>query len=288
MLSKLNIDDIYWRIKYGKASKKISPIELRSKLNECVKNPVFFLSTGRCGTKWFSDLLQTQKKLMLLHSPSPTLAVQSKKVYESIQAGLKADENKWITEVFLTGREEYLRYAFKTKKRIIETNNYITFFAPFLADLFPDAKFVHVYRHPGEFVRSGIRRNYYTEHNFDDIKRITPIDSAGLENWETYSRIEKTSWLWHETNAFIEVFKERNPQKCFTYNFNENSEKNLDALLNFLNIELNIKNTTSYFNKKSNAQKSGSFPKYENWETKDKTALKDICGNLATKYNFHL
>ncbi|MDA3952630.1 MAG: sulfotransferase [Bacteroidales bacterium] len=284
-LTNISLDDIYWRLKIGKSKKRVSLFELRSDLNEYIKNPVFFLSTGRCGTKWFSDLLSYDKSLMVLHNPIPNLAVQGKLTYEIISNGnLTNSERKLLKEIFFAGREQFLRYSFKTEKRYVETNNYITFFAPFLIELFPDAKFVHLYRHPGEFVRSGIRRNYYTPNNSDDIKRITPIDKIQNEHWKNYSQIEKTYWLWNETNLFIEKFKSKHSTNCIDFNFNNLTTNSIIDLLNFLKIDFKKSIVSQSLNKKVNVQKKGTFPKYDKWEEKLKKQLINKCNQFASKY----
>src|SRR6056297_2758382 len=210
-INNITLEDIYWRLKAGKTKKRLTVFELRADLNKHIQNPIFFLSTGRCGTKWFSELLTHSKELFVLHSPVPSLAIQNKLAYELFKKNsLNKNCIDLLKEIFLTGREQYLRYTYKTNKRYIETNNYITFFAPILMELFPDAKFVHLYRHPGEFVRSAIRRNYYTENNPDNLKRIVPLDNPEKDHWENFSQIEKTAWLWNETNLFIEHFKDNN------------------------------------------------------------------------------
>lgn len=285
-LSKISFEDIYWRLKFGKVKKQLSVFDLRANLTKHIKKPIFFLSTGRCGTKWFSDLLAENNSLMVLHSPDPTLATQSKLVFDLLSNGISANENELVKEIFFSGRELYLRYAAKTERRYIETNNYITFFAPVLAEIFPDAKFVHVYRHPGAFVRSGIRRKYYTENNTDDIKR--PIPEEGFRNWNTASRVEKVSWLWNETNLYVEEFKKENRDRVFDFNFDELSEVKVKELLDFLLLDSSKLNLEKALNHKSNSQKSGSFPKYIDWSTEQKNQLKGICNPLAEQYNYDL
>ncbi len=288
-IKNISLEDIYWRLKAGKTKKRLTIFELRADLNKHIQNPVFFLSTGRCGTKWFSDLLTHHKELFVLHNPVPSLAIQSKLSYELFKKKSLDDTiTDLLKEIFFVGREQYLRYSYKTNKRYIETNNYITFFAPLLIELFPDAKFVHLYRHPGEYVRSAIRRNYYTDNNPDDLKRIIPLDNPEKKHWENFSQLEKTAWLWNETNLFIEQFKEKNPGKVFDFNFNELTEQNISSLLQFLDIE--IKNTivSKSLAVKSNIQKEGSFPKYENWNEVKKQELISICKKLSAKYNYKL
>lgn len=283
----ITLEDIYWRFKAGKSKKRLTVFELRADLNNHIQNPVFFLSTGRCGTKWFSELLAHNKSLFLLHRPVPSFAIQSKLTYEIFK---KEDPNDLLIhllkEIFLVGREQYLRYTFKTGKRYIETNNYITFFAFILTDIFPDAKFVHLYRHPGEFVRSAIRRNYYTNNNPDDAKRIIPLDNTEKNHWENFSQIEKTAWLWNETNLFIEQFKEKNPGKVFDFNFNELKTGKVVDLLHFLNINIPSSVISKSLNKKSNAQMRGFFPKYIDWDEHQKQKLRNICKDLGETYDF--
>lgn len=285
----ISLEDIYWQLKYGKSKKRISVFELRSELSKYVKSPVFFLSTGRCGTKWFSDLLSYNKSLMVLHSPAPSFAIQSKLAYNVFNnERVSESELNLLKEIYFAGREQFLRYSYKTERRYIETNNYITFFAPILIELFPDAKFVHLVRHPGEFVRSGIRRNYYTSANYDDIKRISPTSKNRNNNWNSLTQLEKVSWLWNETNLFIENFKEKHYENCFDFNFNNLSKESVISLLEFLNIDIQGKIISKSLIRKSNIQKQGAFPKYENWDENNKTDFLKICGELAQKYNYNL
>ncbi|MBU8893923.1 MAG: sulfotransferase [Bacteroidales bacterium] len=286
-LFKLTLEDFYWLFKAGKSKRKVSTSELKTDLNKYIKSPVFFLSTGRCGTKWFSDLMSSNKSTMVLHNPKPSFANQNKLVYEIFHKKEISDSEKnLVKEIFLSGREQYLRYSYKTQKSYVETNNYISFFAPVLIKLFPDAKFIHLYRHPGEFVRSGIRRNYYVKNNPDDIKRITPTDEEQSKNWDKLSQLEKTSWLWNETNLFIEHFKKEYNANCYNFNFNELNLENVTSLMNFMDVGISQSNIAKALNKKSNVQTKGSFAEFSNWDSDQKIALKDICNDLSQKYNY--
>ena len=77
-----------------------------------------------------------------------------------------------------------------------------------LIAIFPKAKFIHLIRHPGSFVRSGIRRNYYQGHDNDD-GRISPLPNDTIfEEWKQFDRIQKNAWLWTMTNQKIENLKQ--------------------------------------------------------------------------------
>jgi hypothetical protein len=76
------VDELYWFIKFGKSKRKCNIYDLRADNFNGIERPVFFLSTGRCGTKWFSSLLSFDKRVRVLHNPVPNLGSQSKAVYE--------------------------------------------------------------------------------------------------------------------------------------------------------------------------------------------------------------
>ena len=205
------VDELYWLLKFGKPKRKCNIYDLRADNFNGIEKPVFFLSTGRCGTKWFSTLISFDRNVRVLHNPAPNLGSQGKLAYEIFvnnHWNVEEDNIKLITEIYLTAREQYLRYSFKTNKRVIETNNNITFFAPVLSALFPEAKFVHLYRDPGGFVRSGIIRGWFTE-KYNSIFKINPTAINPLnKEWDKMSQLGKISWVWAETNSFIERFKE--------------------------------------------------------------------------------
>jgi len=275
-LSTLKLEDIYWRIKAGSSIRKATSFDVRNELNDTIKEPVFFLSTGRCGTKWFSDLLNIDKSLFVNHAPVPSLAIQSKSAYAYTNQLANPDIKSLLKELFLTAREQHLRYTYKTGKRYVETNNYVTFFAPLLAELFPDAKFVHLVRHPAAFIRSGMRRDYYTASN-QDSKRITPLQNTSYyDKWCSFSRLEKIAWLWKETNDYIEQFKAAHSNHI-TFVFDELNTEQVQKVLDFLEIAIPVKKIEGRLAQKKNKQSAGVFPKYENWKQSDKEKMIGLC-----------
>jgi hypothetical protein len=287
------VDELYWFIKFGKSKQKCNIYDLRADNFNGIERPVFFLSTGRCGTKWFSSLLSFDKRVRVLHNPVPNLGSQSKAVYEIfINNDWNLDGNylRLIEEIYLTGREQHLRYSFKTNKRIIETNNNITFFAPVLSVLFPDSKFVHLYRDPGGFVRSGIIRGWFTER-YNSIFKINPTEKNNLyKEWVNMNQLQKISWVWSETNSFIERFKQLIPAgRMLAFDFKEiSSIQKITDLLNFCEINISESKIHKILGRKENAQPDSSFPRYADWPDNQKQQLKALCASLAEKYNYSL
>ncbi len=287
------VDELYWLIKFGKSKRKCNIYDLRADNFSGIETPVFFLSTGRCGTKWFSTLISFDKSVRVLHNPVPNLGSQGKVVYEIfINNDWNLDENylRIIKEIYLTAREQHLRYSFKTNKRIIETNNNITFFAPVLSVLFPNAKFIHLYRDPGGFVRSGIIRGWFTE-KYNSIFKINPTEINPLnKDWDKMNQLQKISWIWAETNSFIERFKGLTAkERILNFNFNEiSSIQKIMELLNFCDVNISERKIHKILGRKENTQPDSSFPRYPEWSHNQKQELKAICAPLADKYNYSL
>lgn len=193
--------------------------------------PCFVLSTGRCGTELLTKLFQTNRKLRAYHTPSPELVYYSKYAYENWST--KYNELQTAVD---TARYELIRNSFILNKKYVETNNRITFFAYQLAQLYPKAKFIHLIRNPISFVKSGLKRDWYTGKNPHDEGRIELNDPE----WTGYTNEKKIAWLWNETNKFIESFKESvNRERTLTV-FAENLFNKVEEsrrIFDFISVE---------------------------------------------------
>ncbi len=164
-------------------------------------SPCFVLSTGRAGTALLTKILSHHKGVRVEHNPIPELTFHSAYAYRHWQD--KADLCKAMIDA---ARYEYVRNAFIRNEVFVESNPRITFFAYQLAELFPKARFIHLIRHPADFIASGMARNWYLEGRIRDEGKIKPEQ---LKDWEKWSQADKIAWLWQETNAFIEEFKKQ-------------------------------------------------------------------------------
>ena len=288
----MDLEQFYWYFKLGKPKHRASIFDLRNQPAEYIQQPIFFLSTGRCGTKWFSSLLSNDPKLAVFHQPAPSLALQGKAVYEILmKEGAKpmAHVNTLVKELIWSARENHYRYTYKTGKRYIETNNYITFFAPFLFEIFPDARFVHLVRHPGEFVRSGVNRDYYTDSHSDDFKRIEPVIGTMTERWSSLGQIGKIAWLWNETNLFISNFLKTIPEEQFIrFNFNQLEASRVQEILNFLGSDIALRKINKLIPKKINAQTIPTARNFEDWDEREKQVVAGITGDLAREWGYSI
>jgi hypothetical protein len=243
-------------------------------------DPIFVLSTGRCGTKLLTKLFEISVNGEVHHEPSPRMIYSSRYVYENQNAGINVRKS-----AFLGGRYELLKDAYIKGNRYIETNNQITFFADAILDLMPKTKFIHLIRHPGDFVRSGIRRKYYNGHDYDDGR----IRLGETQLWDSYSNIQKIGWLWNETNAMIENWKAEDFGNCVITVKSEDlftDTSGFRSICEFLKIAAPSDRTIKkVIQKPVNVQRKGRFPSYIEWSEDDVSALKQIAP-LGNSYGY--
>lgn len=274
-LKTLSLDDLRFMLEFGKPKRKATIFDLRNGLLELME-PVFFLSTGRAGTMWFSELMRKDRKVKVLHRPSPDFAIQNAKAYKLFAQSESDNESlyEWFSELYLAGRENYLRYAYKTDRRLIETNNSITFLAYALAELFPKAKFVHLIRPPKKFIVSGLKRGYYSDHP-QEMRRIIPNESQ--PEWTEYSREEKIAWLWTETNRFARQFGVKVGEQRFEqFYFDTLTVEKVSNILDFINVNYDKNSLAKQIEKPVNIQKNASDDIWQiDWKSTEKIYMRE-------------
>ncbi len=247
-------------------------------------NPVFVVSTGRVGSELLVRLMNESKIGSVYHEPRPRMFYGSKIAYE---LGFNDVEAQIIA--FLNARYDLLKKTYLEDSRFVETNNRLSFFMVGLAELFPKAKFIHLIRHPGAFVRSGIRRKYYNGNENDD-GRLAPLKlDPFYSRWEHMSDIEKIGWLWNATNEFIESSKAIiDYARLLTIQSGHlfSDYKVYQDICRFINHDiLDVNKIEPLLKKPTNRQKQNDFPKWMDWSSEDKDTLKKVTP-LGVKYGF--
>lgn len=257
-------------------------------------SPVFILSTGRAGSKFMATLLDCARNVAAYHEPRPTLQ------YFSDYAFHHQAEEKILSNMIDAARMEAILDAFIKNKIYVESNQCLTFFAPVTAKRFQESKFVHVVRHPGDFVRSALRKGW---HKNDSIWESGRVKMADTDRWDQMDHIEKLSWVWNTTNLFIEEFKKNiDSGRVLTLKIealSENKDKR-NELFQFIGaqgippekIEGLLSEGVNTFrigpNEPPNMKKNRDFPSYPSWDEIQKNKLKAIAGTLAGRYNYTL
>jgi len=247
-------------------------------------NPVYVVSTGRAGSELLVKLMNASNIGSVHHEPRPRMFYGSKLAFELGTQNLKA-----IQMAYLNARYDILKKSYLEDVRFVETNNRLSFFMKCLGNLFPKAKFIHLIRHPGAFVRSGIRRHYYKGNENDDA-RLTPLQADKMYNvWDKSSDIERIGWLWNKTNDIIESAKRSiESERVLTLKSEDLfTDYNVyNHICEFINHELlGDSKIKSLIAKPTNRQIQNDFPKWKDWSTEDKEKLKAVTP-LGLKYNF--
>jgi len=257
-------------------------------------SPVFILSTGRTGTKLIAELLNRSENVNAFHEPVPTLQ------YFPNFARNNQNKKRELKGMVHASRMEMILDCFINGKIYIEANQCLTFFAPVLSTLFKSSRFVHLIRHPGDFVSSAIRKGWYLNDSIWESGRARPDNEA---KWRIMGQVEKLSWLWNETNSFIDSLKEKlTANRFFTISFEDltSSISNVNKLIRFSgSVEIDAREISQIQRKKtnplritgnepSNIKKTENFPGYENWTRENKMILEKHCRVLAEKYKYKL
>ena len=246
----------------------------------------FVLSTGRCGTGLMTELLYTIPRIDVVHRPAPELIYQSKLAY---LFGHEKPECYRISA--LHSRYEPIRASYLSGGIFVETNNRITFFAPYFADIFKKACFVHLVRNPKGFVRSGLRRGYYTGNIVDEGRIVPRAQDPVCEHWVEMSQTEKIAWLWNATNQYIEEFKKKvGKERVLTIRSEDlfTNEGITVQLFQFIGTDsLPQKRIRRIISVPRNVQRSGDIPPYKDWPGLQKERLKAHTP-LAELYGYEL
>ena len=169
----------------------------------------FALSTGRAGSKTLAALWALSPGVMGVHEPLP------RQVQVSSNAWLDPTAPSLQTTVY-AARDDLIADAWRRGLLWAETNNRLTSLAPALAAAFPAARFVHLWRNPEPFIKSGLARDWYSGHNWDFARWQPRPDDPVAEIWPMLPSLDRIAWLWAATNEFITDFAAENPQRVMT------------------------------------------------------------------------
>lgn len=255
---------------------------------------VFILTTGRSGSKFLASLLDQSPNIRAFHEPRPTLE------FFSHFASTRQEQAETLTHIIDTARMESILEVFITEKIYVESNQCLTFFAPFIARLFKASRFVHVVRHPGDFVRSAIRKGWHKNDSIWEAGRVKIQDEIV---WNEMDQVERLAWTWNTTNAYIESFRKTlTPQRFAFFKIEDlfNNTNEVSRMINFIggnqiptDTIIKIQNTPINElmigpDEPPNMKKVEHYPKYRNWDNLTKMKLRSYTNTLAEGYGYDL
>ena len=182
----------------------------------------------------------------------------------------------------------------------VESNQCLTFFAPVLTALFPNARFIHLVRHPGDFVRSAWRKGWHRNDSIWESGRVRMADEGA---WEKLDLVEKLAWVWAATNGFIETFISGiDPDRKFRLRMEDfiRDDEAGCKLAGFCGGDppdpseaarlrsLTVNSLKIGENEPPNMRKRRDFPHYRDWTEHMRKCLDRHCGSLSEKYEYSI
>jgi len=250
---------------------------------------LFMLSTGRSGTDTAHRLYSLSAQILALHEPAPRLAQERKQAF----LGVHSDPARFES-IFRTNRAGLVSTAVQQSKAYVETSARMTFFAPVIERVMPNARFLFLHRHPADVVRSGMRRGWYVDH-VDDRDRIVPApDSVAGQAWSGWSQFEKICWYWDAYNRFaldwIDSLAPEQVARVLTLGSNDlfhADERTSAALFGLVDRQPPPAEVVAEcLGTKHNAQHGGDFPQIKAWSAHERRILWSTVGETAARLGY--
>jgi len=252
---------------------------------------IFFLSTGRTGTKALAEGLEGNG-IVSVHQPpySRILTIASNYYLHG-----------WLPRFALVKLTEWIRL-----KQIDSANGhtYVQVFAldhlaaKIVTEKRPDTLIVHMIRDPRTFVPSYINWSHTRFKSFVANKFVVGWHPSGYftgklswQAWQEMNELQRVCWHWVYKNQMLaSLFADYPGYKCIRFEdlFLGNESHNiLRELLDFLGIRFEERFAVIYQQEKNTSRKS-FFPRWVQWTSKQQEQLFDICGPLMQHYGYGL
>lgn len=254
-------------------------------------SPVFVLSAGRSGSKFAAELLNLSPGINAFHEPRPTLqyfsdfACHHRHLAETLNGMIDAARMEMVLETYISGTV------------FVESNQCLTFFAPALAGLFKNAKFVHLLRHPGDFAASAARKGWYVNDSIWEAGRPKPA----ADDWPHWSLVRKLGWLWNASHCFLRDFLGGlEPSRVLAMRMEDmvSAVDKAGDLFSFCGVDAPAKNRIRERQgtkvnplwigpqEPANMCKNPDFPAYDDWTAALKDELWEMAGATAAGFGY--
>ncbi len=246
---------------------------------------LFVLSTGRTGSSTLIRLLNLSPKITALHEPKPNLVREYRRAF----SGMMTRPDRY-RRLFERARRRLISRACSNGEVYAEAT-LLKFFAPVIADMLPNAKFLHLHRHPGEVVRSGMRRRWYLDNPVDRYRLVPPPTDPAYGSWAHWDSFQKVCWLWHVENTyFLDLAQTLGHDRVLRLQFDQWIDPRTGEyrrIFDFVGVEPPEPGAVSrVLGTKYNRQADGEFPRYEQWTDAQKQSLYEIASTTMNRLGY--
>lgn len=258
-------------------------------------SPIFVLSTGRSGSKLIHHAFKQLDDVNSYHEAFPNMQ------YFSNFAFHNQHKPELLQSMFMSARFELILNSYNQHKIYAESNQCLSFYAFEISKIFANAKFVHLIRHPGSFIRSALMKGWHLNDSIWESGRIKMND---VNQWKQLSHTQKLGWVWKATNEYIHNFcNSINPGRYMVVKLEDITRipEKFESLLQFTGSksilsmqqiaglqqnkinELHIDS-----NEPDNMFKSKNYPVYDEWSDEKKESVKEYVKDLANIFSYEL
>ncbi len=256
----------------------------------------FAVGTGRCGTKFISEVLKNERHISSVHERNP--------LNETFHRYCKWNLLEVDDAGFLHTKETEILGDLKTHRFSFEASAHLSLSITQLYEAF-EAKFVLFLRSPEEMINSYLKKEIYKQeviinntdkaignqnlekfHQF--LGRIVPRGDEFI-SWNKMTQYGKLAWWWQTVNkAIIKQFEKVPKSNQLILKIEDFDYAAYKALGDFLEIDLKL--NEKKFNKISN-RRPNTFTQIKSntsWSEHDVNDLKRITGELAMSFGYDI
>lgn len=251
-------------------------------------SPVFVLSTGRAGTRTLAAMIGLDSHVLCFHEPAPKLYAYARLAYLLGPAGASEES---LVFALRQAREPLLRLSSLLRRTYVESSPQMTFLAPHLFHLLPNARFIHLIRDPRDVVCSGLNRGWFQQTAADATRIVPADDTEEALHWPAWSPLEKVAWLWRETNQWIIDFLAGVPAtqqvQLFSEELFRGDTQTLKQLFETIGLRRpSERKVNRILRKKLNAGRNREGSGSNGDAADDSTGIWDIAGDLAEQFGY--
>jgi hypothetical protein len=168
-------------------------------------SPIFILSTGRTGTRFFEAYVnQTSGEAVCKHEPRPSRRF---KFLSNLYLNKKIGDRR-IIRIYLWSRKRLFREA--GDRTYIESSNFMFGCIPALNAHFEKIRIIHIVRDPVTYVKSHLNHGFWKGHKRFFAKHV-PYWLEKLEVEERSDPVQLLAARWNLVNRQIRTYAGTNP-----------------------------------------------------------------------------
>lgn len=229
------------------------------------RRPRFFCqNSGGCGSTYIVELLADNGVPNVFHEKAPDLN----------EVGIRHHDQPYASPS-LTRLLRYTRHNV-----FFEANNRLFSLSPELANAFPSAGFIHLFRHPAAAIRSAMSKPDVQQYLQTNIRF-----SGSLAGDSDLDPFERFCHYWTNVNSRIHAdlcqINTAESHPVMWLEFDDLVEGKLEHLESFLGVELSLK--TRPPSNVGRVKSGGKYPSSDQWTQDQLQMVEDVCGELYRK-----